>query len=308
MSRDGRTVCFQPEVLEHRMLPSGISFSLEASGSALKEVVSLQVPSTYVSQSATSIDVTIMRSMGSKQVAFKSPLTLSLSAEALVQASKRGGTPQVSHEIAKVDQSVTIPAGETTQTVTLPINVLGPLPALVPVQITASPRSDPHTKAVIMEDLASSQQLIPPSITHVSIVRDGSAAKGIAVTFSQPMSPASVEDIHNYVVKSVPLDQVTLSSVGSLSVLQPTAVTAPTPVKIPLKAARYNAATNTVLLVPSTPLTVAKSFIVKSPASLGTGRTGPKIARPLTDANGNVLNPLNRPEGSFTITINPKSS
>ena len=159
-----------------------------------------------------------------------------------------------------------------------------------------------------MADLASSQQLVPPSITHVAIVRDGSVAKGIAVTFSQPMSPASVEDIHNYVVKTVPLDQVTLSSLGSLSVLQPTAETAPTPVIDRLKAARYDAATDTVLLVTSTPLTVAKSFIVKSPASLHTGHHGPKSAQPLTDANGNVLNPLNRPQGSFSFTINPKTS
>ena len=123
MSRTGRTVCFQAEVLECRMLLSGSSFALEARGSALQEVVSLQVPSTYVSQSARSIDVTITRSMGSKQVAFRSPLTLDLSADALVQASTRGGVPRVSHEIAPVDQSVTIPAGESTQTVMLPINV-----------------------------------------------------------------------------------------------------------------------------------------------------------------------------------------
>ena len=144
------------------------------------------------------------------------------------------------------------------------------------------------------------------------IVRDGSVAKGIAVTFSQPMSPASVEDIHNYVVKTASLDQVTLSSLG-----QPVGPFSPRPRRTPqhrssirLKAARYDAATDTVLLGPDrTPLTVAKSFIVKSPASLASGHHGPKKQlQPLTDANGNVLNPLNRPQGSFSFTINPKTS
>jgi hypothetical protein len=308
LSRAGRCVCLRPEVLELRMLPSGSSFALQSKGSAQKEVVSLQVPSTYVSQSATAIDVTITRSMGLKQVPIKSPLTLSLRAVSLSPASKRGGKPHESSQIAPLDESVTFQGGETTQTVELPINVEAPLPALVPVQITVSPKSQPQNQAVIVVDLASGQQVVPPSITNVSIVRSGSVGKGIAVTFSQPMAPASVENIHNYVVKSVPLNHVNLVALSSpTSVLQPTSYTTYAPQPVALKAARYNPATDTVLLVPKTPLTVAKSLIVRSPASLGSLRHGPKIAEPLTDANGNVLNPLNFPEGSFSITLGPKS-
>jgi hypothetical protein len=295
------------------MLPSGNSFALQAKDSAPKEVVSLQVPSAYVSQSATAIDLTITRSMRSKQVPVNSPLTLNLSAVALSPASKRGGKPVESSAIAPLNNSVTFQAGETTQSVQLPIFVQAPLPSLVPVQITVSPKSHPQTKAEIMVDLASGQQLVPPSITGVSIVRKGSVGKGIAVTFSQPMAPASVENVHNYAVKSVPLNQVTLipfaSSTSGPSVLRPTSyLTSSSAQAVPLKAARYNPATDTVLLVPKTPLTVAKSFTVKSPASLGSLHTRPSIAEPLTDANGNVLNPLNFPEGSFSITLSPKSS
>jgi len=291
------------------MLPSGSSFALQSKGSAQKEVVSLQVPSTYVSQSATAIDVTITRSMGLKPVPIKSPLTLSLRAVALSPASERGGKPHESSEIAPLDESVTFQSGETTQTVVLPINVEAPLPSLVPIQISVAPKSHPDNQAVIMVDLASGQQLVPPSITNVSIVRKGSVGKGIAVTFSQPMAPAGVENIHNYVVKSVPLNHVTLVPLtsSSPSVVRPTSyLTTSAPQAVALKAARYNPATDTVLLVPKTPLTVAKSFIVKSPASLGSLHTGPRIAEPLSDANGNVLNPLNFPEGSFSITIGPK--
>ena len=63
MSRTGRTVCFQAELLEHRMLPSSGWLAIQARGPR-KEVVSLAVPSTYVSQSATEIDLTIARRWG----------------------------------------------------------------------------------------------------------------------------------------------------------------------------------------------------------------------------------------------------
>jgi hypothetical protein len=291
------------------MLPSGSSFALQATGLPRKEVVSLQVPSTYVSQSAPVIDVTIARSIGLTAVPIQGPLTLTLRAVALSPASTRGGKPPESSEIAPLDESVVFQAGEMTQTVEVPIHIEAPLPSLVPVQITVSPKSRPRNQAVLMVDLASGQQLVPPSITNVSIVRKGSVGKGIAVTFSEPMAPASVENIHNYVVKSVPLNQETLIplAASTASVVQPTSYfTSFAPQAVPLKAARYNPATDTVLLVPKTPLKVAKSFIVKSPATLGSLRTGPFIAHPLTDANGNVLNPLNFPEGSFAITLSPK--
>jgi hypothetical protein len=295
-------------VLEHRVLLSGSSLALQAKGFPQKEVVSLQVPSTYVSQSATAVDVTITRSIGLKAVPIKSSLALSLSAVALSPASTRGGKPHESSEIAPLGESVTFQAGETTKSVEVPIHIEAPLPSLVPVQITVSPNSRPRNQAVIMVDLASGQQLVPPSITNVSIVRKGSVGKGIAVTFSQPMAPASVENIHNYAVKSVPLNRQTLVSLADrTSVVHPSSyLTNSAPQAVPLKAARYDSATNTVLLVPKTPLTAAKSLIVRSPASLGALRTGPRIAEPLTDANGNVLNPLNFPEGSFAITLSPK--
>jgi len=288
------------------MLPSSGWLAIQAKGSA-KEDVSLAVPNTYVSQSATEIDLTIMRSMGSTHVSSASPQTLDLSAVALSPASTRGGKPHESNEIAPLTSSVTFQPGETSQTVELPITVQAPLPSLVPVQITVSPTSRRRNTAVLMVDLASAQQLVPPSITNVTIVRHGSLGAGIAVTFSQPMEPASVENVYNYVVKSVPLNQETFLSSPTVAAVEPSAyLSTSSPQAVPIKAARYNPATDTVLLVPKTPLTVAKSFIVKSPASLGSLRSGPRIAQPLTDANGNVLNPLNFPEGCFDITLNPK--
>jgi hypothetical protein len=306
LSRSGRGVRLGLEVLDHRMLPSSGWLAIQANGSAKVEV-SLAVPSAYVSQSATEIDLTIARSMGSKPVPSKSALSLDLSAVALSPASTRGGKPHQSDEIAPLNTSVTFQPGETSQTVELPITVQAPLPSLVPVQITVSPTSRPRNTAVLMVDLASAQQLVPPSITNVTIVRHGSLGAGIAVTFSQPMDPASVENVFNYAVKSVPLNQDTFLTSPAASVVEPSSyLTTSSPQAVPIKAARYNPATDTVLLVPKTPLTVAKSFIVKSPASLGSLRSGPRIAQPLTDANGNVLNPLNFPEGFFDITLNPK--
>jgi hypothetical protein len=306
LSRARRCVRLCLEVLEHRKLLTSGWLAIQAQGAA-KEVVSLAVPSTYVSQSATEIDLTIARSMGSKHAPINKSETLDLSAVALTPATTKGGRPHTSDEIAPLNGTVTFQPGELSQTVELPIVVQAPLPSLVPVQITVSPKARPRNQAVLTVDLASAQQLVPPTITNVQIVRKGSLGKGIAVTFSEPMDPASVEDVFNYSVRSVPLNQLTLLTAPSASVVQnPSELTTFSPQPVPLKAARYDPATDTVLLVPKTPLTVAKSFIVRSPTSLGAIRSGPKIAHPLTDANGNVLNPLNFPEGYFDITLNPK--
>ena len=128
-----------PGSARHRALLSHAWLAIQSQGSAPKELVSLQVSSTYISQSARAIELTITRSIGSKRVPIKSPLTLSLSAVALSPASTRGGKPQVSNEIAPINQTVTFQPGEMSRTVKLPINVQAPLPTLAPVEITVAP-------------------------------------------------------------------------------------------------------------------------------------------------------------------------
>jgi hypothetical protein len=305
LSKTLRRVSLRPQVLEQRFLLSGVDVALPLIGSAHKEHVTLEIPSTSVSQSARAIDITVMRSVRTKQVPLTSPLILNLSAFSLSPAIKRGGKPHKSNLIAPVVESVTLQAGVMKRTVAVPIVAQEPMPALVPLEITVAPRSHPRDQGAITVNLVSSSDAVPPAITSVRIVRSGSVGKAIAVTFSQPMAAETVANIYNYAVKSVPPPRLDLVALSTTSILQPAPTMTSSPQRVPLKAARYNAATHTVLLVPRSPLTPAKSFTVRSPASLGSRRTGPRIARPLTDQQGNVLNPLNDPAGSFSITISP---
>jgi hypothetical protein len=305
LSRASRSPQLHAEALEGRALLSGNFFALASKGAASRDVVSVQAPGAFISESATSIDVTIVRSLGSKQVAFRSPLALSVKAHSVLPARRRGGPPRESNQITPVDESVTFQAGETTKNVVLPIHAEAPMPALVPVAITVAQASHPRQQAQTVVDLVSTPDAVPPAINAVRIVRRGSVGKGIALTFSQPMAPSTVENVHNYAVKSVPKAQLDLVALSSTSILQPSPYTNNPPHSVALRAARYNAATDTVILIPKSPLTPAKSYTVRSPASLGSRRTGPRIARPLTDVHGNVLNPLNNPAGSFSITLSP---
>jgi hypothetical protein len=295
-----------PELLEHRSLLSAICLKLTSSGGTGKEFVWVEVPSTLISQSATAVDVTITRSLAAhRTVAPRVSLSLNLGVNALAPATVHHGKPVFSDEIAAVEGSVNFAPGETSQTVAVPIQPMGAMPESVPVQITAAPALHPHRDAGITLDLVSGQQAAPPEITGVHIFRDGSLGNGIAVTFSQPMDPANVEDIHNYAVKTVPRAQLDLVNLGTGNVLQSSPYYTPgsqTPVAI--RAARYNPATRTVILIPTAPLTPARSFTVRSPVTLGSRRTGPRIARPLTDTYGNVVDPLSNPPGYFAITIN----
>ena len=63
--------------------------------------------------------------------------------------------------------------------------------------------------------LASSPDAVPPSIVAVQRV-----AGGIAVTFSKPMDPATVENIHNYAVKFSPSQNFSLEDLTGVGLVQ----------------------------------------------------------------------------------------
>jgi hypothetical protein len=295
------------ERLEPRSVPSTVSLAVPSSTGAGKQTVSIDVPSTLISQSAGAIELTLTRSGGGHQIAAAGPSpALIVSAAALAPAKTRHGKPTHSDLIAGVTEPVSFASGETSQTVVIPVHPNGPLPGAVPIQITVAPAMHPRAAASITLELVNSLEAVPPAITSVRILRTGSVANGIAVTFSQPMAPAVVENLHNYSVRSVPQPQLDVVRLGTANVLQLSPYTSGGgPQHVPIKAARYNAATRTVVLIPKERLTPSKSFTVSSAASLGAHRTGPLIARPLTDVNGNVLNPLSNPPGYFSITISP---
>ena len=130
--------------------------------------------------------------------------------------------------------------------------------------------------------LASSLDAVPPSIIGVQRV-----AGGIAVTFSKPMDPATVENIHNYSVKFSPNQNFSLENLYGVGLVQTLNTTKTT---IPLRRASYDPATNTVTLITNEPLGPNGSYEISNPPSLLAKKARPNNAQPLTDLEGNVLN------------------
>jgi hypothetical protein len=275
----GRRPALCAEMLERRSL-----LSTSAPG---HQDVEIQVPSAYISQQSSQLDVTLVRTDRSeKKTDAKGSITVDFSATSSSGAAVQQFTP--------VTQSVTFPAGQATETVAVPINSGAANPGLVPIElsVTSSTRTVTGSKTTV--DLASSANAIPPSIIGVQRV-----AGGIAITFSKSMNPSTVQDIHNYAVKFSPNQNFSLEDLYGVGLVQ---ALDNSPVKIPLRRATYNPATNTVLLVATEQLGTKGSYTISNPASLVAKKARPSNARPLTDTEGNLLDEGGT-KGQFKITI-----
>jgi hypothetical protein len=275
------------ELLERRSLLSGA-----APG---HQDVAIQVPSAYVSQQSSQLDVTLVRTTPSGHKDYsKGSITVDFSATSVPTGGTASASDAPAQQFTAVNQSVTFPAGKSTETVAVPINSGAPNPGLVPIQlaVTSSARQVKGSSTTV--SLASSAAAIPPSIIGVQRV-----AGGIAITFSKPMDPATVANIHNYVVKFSPKDNFSLENLYGVGLVQ---ALDNTPVKISLRRATYNPATNTVLLVATEQLGPNGAYTISSPASLLAKKPKPSNAHPLTDVEGNVLN-QGKTDGAFSITI-----
>ncbi len=274
------------ELLERRTLLSGT-----APG---HQDIAIQVPSAYISQQSSQLDVTLVRTTPSGRSDTKGSITVDFSA-----TSGPGGSiasaPDVSgQQFTAVNQSVTFPAGQPTETVAVPINSEAANPGLVPIQlaVTSSARQVKGSSTTVY--LASSPNAIPPSIIGVQRV-----AGGIAVTFSKPMDPATVGNTRNYSVKFSPSQNFSLENLYGIGLVQ--ALDNSTK-NIPLRRATYNPATNTVLLVATEQLGTKGSYQISNPASLLAKKARPSNAHPLTDLEGNVLE-QGGSAGTFSIRI-----
>ena len=190
---------------------------------------------------------------------------------------------------------MTFPAGQTTENVVVPINSQAANSGLVPIQLTASSTGRQARGNTATVYLASSLAAIPPSITGVQRV-----AGGIAVTFSKPMAPATVVDVHNYSVRFAPNQKFSLENLYGVGLVQALDTSKKT---IPLRRATYDSATNTVTLIPNEPLGTNGSYVISNPPSLLSKKARPNNAQPLTDLEGNVLNQGGKGGGTFSVTI-----
>ena len=255
--RARRRISFQTEMLEQRTLLSGLS------------AVTIQAPSAYVSQQAGDLEVTLVRTA----VAARSTGAVSVQLSATPGARPTGEPIDdiAMAGFAAVSEAVSFPAGATEATVAVPIGyTAGLMPALVPVDLSVSSGS----RRVQGEDatfyLAKDQSAVPPSITAVQRV-----AGGIAVTFSQPMDPATVTNIHNYAVKFASNQQFSLEDLTGFGLVQ---TLSNSKAVIGLRRVTYDAATDTVTLVPNEQLGSLGSYTISNAPSLLTKRNRPHKA------------------------------
>ena len=130
----------------------------------------------------------------------------------------------------------------------------------------------------------------------------GKSATGIALTFSEPMAPAAVADIHNYTVIFTPSQNFDVSDLTGIGLVEQVINQKH---QVAFRAARYDSATNTVTLVAKEKLsTTTGSYEVRSPASLGSRRNTATKAQPLTDLDGNAINlGTTTVIGAFAVSI-----
>jgi len=290
-------VSLEAEPLEHRTLLSSSSVSPHSKELQGIEGVAIVVPSTYVSQQASQLDVTLVRAPGRGRGHVEGPLTVDFSAEeGAVPADNPTSPATTAQQFTPVNQSITFPAGQATVNVVVPLNSGASNSGLVPIALSVDSPSRPMDKTSTTVYLASSPSAVPPEIVYVHMIK-----RGIAITFSKPMAPATVKNIHNYAVKYSPSQQFSvedLTGVGLINTLN----TMSQP--IALKRAIYDPSTDTVTLIPKVSLPASGRYQIKSPASLAAKRDRPYKARPLTDLEGNAINPGGSPvAGTFSISI-----
>ena len=264
---------------------------------AAAQLVSIQVPSAYVSQQAPQLEVTLVRTTAGRAGGL-GPLTVTFSA---APGNPAVGSVPIDNiaqaQFAPVTESVTFPAGVTTENVAVPINYsAGPKSGLVPVALSVSSPSRRVHGSEAMINLANDQSAVPPSIVAVQRV-----AGGIAITFSKPMDPATVTNIHNYAVKFAPSQQFSLADLTGVGLVQTLNTTKSV---IALRRATYDATTNTVTLVPNEQLGSEGAYIISNPPSLVAKGKRPHKAQALSDVQGNALSQGANAPGVFSIRIN----
>ncbi len=148
----------------------------------------------------------------------------------------------------------------------------------MPIEISATTTSPGWAGGSLVVYLVTGPAALPPTppplpaITNSHLIFQGKTPSGISITFSQPMSPASVDDLQNYEFAEGHLPTTIYDLLG----LQPTTTVGYSPVA--LKAAHYDPTTDTVTLIPKKPLKASETYgLFNSPKHI------------LTDLQGNDL-------------------
>jgi hypothetical protein len=309
-----RLAFFRVESLEDRALLSANSGASPLPAATPIESLAIDTPSSYVSQQATALDVTLVRSESEyvrqggmtnvASVPLTGPLTVNFSASlgtAGIGGQNVSLPASARDTFTPVNESVTFPAGVSTLSVRIPINSGAANPGSVPIELSAT-SSTPGVLATsgVVYLVTGAAALPPPTPAIISahLIFHGKIGTGIAITFSQPMAPASVANVHNYAVTTEteysPAESL-IAGLGSAGESQgPFYSRWP----VPLKAAQYSPTTNTVTLIPKRPLKASVVYTIQN--------GDPLAKHALTDLQGSALRniPLLSPgTGSFTFNL-----
>ncbi len=300
------------------------------------QTVEIGTPGTFVSQQGSALDVTLnlittsrtttvyethvyglpspTSRTTSSNIPNPAPLTVNFSATlgSLGASDQEIPLPaSASDTFTPIDESITFPPGVTSLNVTIPINSGAANPGEVPIVLSVTPPSSsipllPQQSTVYLVD---GPQGLPPSITSARLVFTRRHASGIAITFSEPMAPATVENLHNYSIvtghEAAGVPEPVAIPLDVLSALVPiTPPSAGGPIldsrPIAIKAARYDAATDTVILIPTKPLVPSRDYFVASPKRLA--------GHAITNLEGEPLYATGMNAGSFSIAVHQRPS
>ncbi len=227
------------------------------------------------------------------------PLTVNFSAS--LDQPGSGTTEAASPIFAPFHESVTFPAGASTETVTVPIISSAATAGPVTIYLSAAPTSStssgiPNGNGSV--ELYSSPDATPPTITSVQLVNQGQRALAVVLGFSKPMAPATVEDIHNYRILSRPQ---AIHRTGSLFGLIGGWSTSNVIHSFPIGTATYDPSTSTVTLTLKRPAKASSLYEITS--------AYPLDGHVLTDPEGRLLDQspdVPAPnEGRFAILVHP---
>ena len=322
-SRSRVSVLLASEQLESRTRLSVSHRTSQPPTTAVTQSVTIDTSSTFVTQQSSALNVTVnlvtdstrtyarppspntnpgVAPTTSVPTSHTEPLAVTL-ADSLSQyiGPQPNPAPPTMTSFEPFRTSVTFPAGVTSESVSIPIppGTAASGPVLLELSVTSPAlgvSENPAATVVVVVDNAAA---LPPTITSAQLIGvKGHHAAGIAITFSKPMSPASVANVQNYSISTTAeitkLAPSTLDSSGE-NVAPISLLTL-----VPLRAATYDSATDTVTLIPRHSLTTTARYSVLSAHS----RSG----QVLTDLAGTPLLVGASYDGDFSIDVSGNSS
>jgi hypothetical protein len=228
---------------------------------------------------------------------------------------KTDPSPAVGVNVGAVDQTVTFARGRSQAAVSVPILAGAANPGEVDVTLTATPMNPPSK---LPTDVTSSGSLelrilAPDASLPPRIIAEQGTRQGIVLAFNKPMDPAAASNVQNYAVRATTTYEKTNAFLNTFNLLTfPLHMdsawgisTVSTSRTVPLRAAEYDPATNSVTLIPRRRLTYLSEITVTQGSGM---KTSSRPAHPsdaplgLTDVEGNPINADSSP-GKFSVSV-----